>query len=119
MVMRLVGEHRKVETAQACGVGDDVDLGDAAIGDGEVESAMEASARRPDESDGSVDNGGMNIARHFREGDGSAGPVGGTADLARSAGTRGGFVDADEDIGIENSEERVEVSAAQSGEKCI
>src|SRR3954453_22017645 len=90
-------EGAEVEPAQAARVGEQVDLGDPAVGDGEAGDADRLSVPTDHEPGRAVDERRPGQRRELREGERLPGHRRRAADLARGARAA---VDAEHDVGV-------------------
>ncbi len=114
-----VFEDGEFEIVEAGGIGDHVDLGDLAAGEGEAEDAEEAAARREHQADGAIDQGRAGEFGAAGKGDGLTSPNLGAADLDGRSGRQSASVGGHCELGVEDGDESVKISGAQGGEEGI
>ncbi len=114
-----VFEDGEFEIVEAGGIGDHVDLGDLAAGEGEAEDAEEAAARREHQADGAIDQGRAGEFGAASKGDGLTSPNLGAADLDGRTGRQSASVGGHCELGVEDGDESVKISGAQGGEEGI
>jgi hypothetical protein len=96
------------------GLADDVDMGDPVAGEDEVEDHERLSAAQYGHAGGPADECGQGGLRPAGE---PPGHGGGAVQLGRCPGLGGGVVGDQVDIGIQEAEQRLEVSVAGGGEE--
>lgn len=111
----LVGD---VEVVEFVGVEDEVDGGDAVVDDGEAGDRDDPGSGSHDDAGGAVDQGWLAVAGEARAlGGDLAGDVGGAGQEGGYGSGAGAGVDAEDDAGVEDGQQGVEVAGAGGGEE--
>src|SRR6266545_3825113 len=116
---RSVVEDRQIELAQACGVGEDVDLDDLPFRHREAHDRKRLSTCDDDQSRGSVHQRRMGEPGPPREAQRLLGHGPRTAYLPRCARGRGTEIGSEHDVRVEHRDQRVEVAVARGGEEGV
>jgi hypothetical protein len=108
----------EVEVGEFAGVGDEVDLGDAALFDREGDDGDWSLAWKDDDAGVAVDDRGPGVpGQPGAARDDTAGDVLGSFDRSAVAGPAG--VSSEDDAGVEDFEERFEVAVPGGGEEGV
>src|SRR5215211_1540358 len=104
---RLVRRWVQVELAKACGVGEQIDLHDLVMGDREAEYRKRSALTNHDDARRTVDQRPTAVGREPRVGGGPLGHRPRASDLPGRAREGGAWVDPEDDVRIEHSDERL------------
>lgn len=107
----------EVEAADALGIGEDVDLGDLAAGDGEAEDRERAPLTTADGARGAVDEGGLYVQVELGEGDRLSDDRLRAVDLLRPSGGQRTEVGSEDDVRAEDRDQRFELPLPGGGEE--
>src|SRR5215831_10950343 len=115
-----LAEDRKIQTAKARRISDDVHLHDLVLSNGKPQDSLQFSTRSPYQSGAAVDQGWFDITNAHAAGKrGScSGPIPCAAYFAGCAGS-GDLIKADNDVRVEHGDQAFDIAATQGSEERI